>query len=86
VTLRAAVYCRVSDDRLGTRLGVARQEQDCRDLVERQAWEVAEAYVDNDMSAFGGKDRPGYRRVLADIEHGRIDVIVACAHGPAPPA
>jgi site-specific DNA recombinase len=33
-------------------------------------------YVDNDISAYSGKPRPEYKRLLADIEAGRIQVVV----------
>ncbi len=32
---RAAIYCRISDDREGLGLGVKRQEEDCLALAER---------------------------------------------------
>ncbi|MER5688882.1 hypothetical protein [Streptomyces sp. NPDC002205] len=32
---RAAIYCRISQDRGGAGLGVARQEEDCRALCAR---------------------------------------------------
>jgi site-specific DNA recombinase len=37
----AAIYCRISDDREGTGLGVDRQEEDCRALAQRKGWKVA---------------------------------------------
>src|SRR5688572_22951930 len=66
--MQAAVYTRISDDSLGTGLGVARQEADCRALAERLGWQVAEVYSDNDQSAFNGTSRPQYLRMLADLE------------------
>jgi DNA invertase Pin-like site-specific DNA recombinase len=71
-----AVYCRISDDRLGEGAGVARQEADCRALAERKGWPIAEVYVDNDISAWSGKKRPAYRRLLDDIKDGRVDAVV----------
>ena len=70
---RAGVYVRISSDVLG----VARQETDCRRLAEQRGWPVLEVYVDNDVSAFSGKPRPAYRRMLNDIGSGRIDLVVA---------
>lgn len=70
------VYVRISSDVLGEGLGVARQEQDCRALAARQGWEVAGVYVDNDVSAFSGKARPEYARLLADIKSGRLERVV----------
>ncbi len=74
---RAGVYVRISSDVLGEGLGVARQETDCRRLAEQRGWPVLEVYVDNDVSAFSGKPRPAYRRMLNDIGSGRIDLVVA---------
>ena len=58
-------------------LGVARQAQDCRALAERLGWGLAEEYVDNDVSAYSGKrQRPAYRRMLADVAAGQRDGVV----------
>jgi site-specific DNA recombinase len=56
-TVRAAVYCRISDDRRGLGLGVARQRQDCTELARRNGWQVAGTFIDNDVSAYSGKPR-----------------------------
>jgi DNA invertase Pin-like site-specific DNA recombinase len=36
-----------------------------------------EIYSDNDISAYSGKRRPGYRKLLADIQSGVVDVVIA---------
>lgn len=77
--MRAAVYVRISSDREGSGLGVARQEEDCRALCERLGWHVAEVYPDNDVSAYSGKKRPEWDRLNADIAAGQVDAI-ACWH------
>jgi len=77
--VRAAIYVRISQDRTGAGLGVARQEDDCRDLCTRKSWTVARVYVDNDVSAYSGRPRPQWQRLLADITAGRIGAI-ACWH------
>lgn len=66
--VRAGVYCRISEDRDGHAAGVGRQEADCRALCARLGWEVHEVYVDNDVSAYRGKARPGYARMLDDLK------------------
>jgi hypothetical protein len=53
--VRAAIYVRISSDRTGAGLGVARQEEDCRALCERLGWQVVRVYPDNDVSAYSGK-------------------------------
>lgn len=77
--VRAAIYVRISQDRTGAGLGVARQEEDCRRLVERNGWTVVEVYVDNDVSASSGKPRPGYERMLGAVAAGDLDAVI-CWH------
>lgn len=71
------IYCRISRVRDGSTLGVERQEPPTRTLVERLGGEVAEVYVDNDLSAFSGKHRPEFTRMLADLRDGRIRGVAA---------
>ena len=70
-----AVYARISSDD-GTALGVSRQVADCRELAGRLGWVVAEEYVDNDVSAFSGKRRPEYERMLDDLRDGVRDGVI----------
>jgi site-specific DNA recombinase len=74
---RVAIYCRISDDREGAGLGVARQEADCRVRADKLGWTVAGLYVDNDLSAYSGRVRPEYRRMLEDLRVGLVDVVIA---------
>lgn len=74
---RAVVYVRISDDRVGAGLGVARQEADCRKLCDERGWTVADVISDNDRSAYTGKRRPGYDRLIQGLVEGRWDVVVA---------
>lgn len=76
-TRRAAIYVRISQDRGGGGLGVKRQEQDARQLCERSGWDVVEVFSDNDISAFSGKARPGYRALLDALAAGHVDAVVA---------
>jgi DNA invertase Pin-like site-specific DNA recombinase len=77
VGVRAAVYCRISQDRGGGGLGVDRQREDCEALCETRGWAVGEVFVDNDISAYSGKPRPGYDRMLEGIKAGRFGAVVA---------
>lgn len=80
---RAGIYCRISRDRKVdggyTMLGVERQEEDCRELCKNLGWEVAEVFVDNDVSATTGKVRPAYKALLNAVRKETIDAIV-CWH------
>lgn len=73
---RTAIYTRISDDREGRGLGVARQEADCRDLAARRGWTVTEVFTDNDVSATAQRKRPAYERLLDAIEAGDVDALV----------
>lgn len=75
----AAVYARISLDLKGEGLGVERQLEDCRALAKRKGWTVVDEYVDNDISASSGKERPEYVRMLDDIRSGRIRAVVVYA-------
>jgi DNA invertase Pin-like site-specific DNA recombinase len=74
---RAGIYCRISQDREGAGLGVERQSEDCRALAEQLGWTVVDTYTDNDLSAYSGKARPDYERLLADIEAGKVTAVIA---------
>ncbi len=76
MTRRAAIYTRISKDREGAGLGVERQRQDCAELADRLGWQVVSHHSDNDLSAYSGKPRPGYRALLDDLENGRADAVV----------
>lgn len=75
--MRAAVYTRISDDRKGDRLGVQRQEKDCRELCAAREWEVVEVFEDDDRSAYSGRRRPAYERLLELLKDGAVDAVVA---------
>ncbi|WP_406442730.1 recombinase family protein [Streptomyces sp. NBC_01613] len=74
-TRRAAIYCRISQDRGGAGLGVARQEEDCRALCARMGWDVVAVHTDNDVSAYSGAPRPAWQELLAAVNRGEVDAI-----------
>lgn len=75
--IHAAIYCRLSSDRTGAGLVVERQERDCRDLARSLGWDVARVFTDNDISAYSGRRRPGYEAMLAAIDAGEVDGVLA---------
>jgi site-specific DNA recombinase len=75
-TVRAAIYTRISDDRLGEALGVARQERDDRELADRRGWVVERVFTDNDVSATSNRRRPEYEAMLEAIRAGDIDAVI----------
>lgn len=73
---RAAIYARISSDIEGKGAGVARQIEDCRALAESLGWTVAGEYIDNDVSAYSGRVRPEYQRLMSDIADGSVDGLI----------
>lgn len=87
---RAILLVRISDDRDGEGLGVARQERDGRQLAERLGWTIAEVVAENDTSAFKRRKvqlpdgttalrvvRPAFRRALELLGSGQCDGFLA---------
>lgn len=72
----AAIYARISQDRAGEGLGVKRQLADCRAEAEHRGWPVVAEFVDDDVSAYSGKNRPGYRAMLEAIREGQVDAVL----------
>lgn len=72
----AGIYARISNDPDDDRLGVTRQVADCEKLAADKGWPVLDRYVDDDKSAWSGKVRPQYRRLLDDLRSGRIDAVL----------
>ncbi|WP_326561383.1 recombinase family protein [Micromonospora sp. NBC_01796] len=80
---RGAKYRRISDDREGRELGIARQDEDLDELGEREGVVWVADYVDNDISAStrSSKPRPDYERMLRDAKAGQFEVIGAYTTG-----
>src|SRR5215469_8165872 len=72
----AGIYARISLDDDGQGAGVKRQLTDCRKAAKEQGWPIVDEYVDNDVSAYSGKRRPAFERMLADLAAGTIDGVV----------
>jgi DNA invertase Pin-like site-specific DNA recombinase len=73
------IYARISDDREGRQTGVDRQERQCRTLADKLGAEVVGVFTDDDRSAYSGKPRPGYARMLAYLRDGHADGALALA-------
>lgn len=71
------IYVRLSQDRAALGLGVERQLEDARALAKRRGWVVVAELVDNDMTGKGTVVRPGFESLVAMIEAGEIQVVVA---------
>ncbi|MDP9982938.1 DNA invertase Pin-like site-specific DNA recombinase [Pseudarthrobacter oxydans] len=75
---KAGIYTRISNDKEGAGLGVARQAEDCQELAAELGWDVVTVYEDNDISAYQRKRaRTGYQQMLVDLESGRTNAVLA---------
>jgi site-specific DNA recombinase len=72
----SADYNRVSDDDRGAAEGVESQHTDCAEFAEEIGRPLDATYQDNDISAFSGRERPEYLRLLDDVARGIIGAVV----------
>lgn len=79
MSVRAAIYARISSDPTGGEAGVGRQQEDAIALCERRGWEIVGTFVDNDASAskYSKKSRPAYKNLIEAIELGQVDAVAA---------
>jgi site-specific DNA recombinase len=75
--VKAAIYTRISSDPTRERLGVQRQEAECRALCASRRWTVGAVFEDDDRSAYSGKSRPQYDALLDAVRAGEIGAVVA---------
>ena len=75
VTLRVGLYGRESKDKTKS---IDDQLAESRDAAAERAWTVVAEYTDGvSASRFGTQVRRGWRRLLADLDAGELDAIVA---------
>ncbi|HUE31713.1 MAG TPA: recombinase family protein, partial [Mycobacterium sp.] len=75
--MRTAVYLRQSQDRTGEALGIDRQREEVKRLIEARGWTIGAEFVDNDVSALSRKPRPQFSAMMARVDAGEFDVIIA---------
>lgn len=74
----AAIYARISQSDPKVEK-TADQVKRCRALADREGYEVAAVFVDDGISAFTGKARPGWLQMIDGIAAKRFDVVLAVA-------
>lgn len=75
--IRAICYYRLSVNRSGETLAIDRQREDCRALIERNGWQLAGEYSDDNRSAWHEHTRrKGYDALCETIRRGECDVVV----------
>ena len=71
---RIAIYGRHSTDKQNPE-STNDQAETCKRVVDYLGGDVVDLYLDPEVSGYR-RDRPGLRRLLADVRYGRIDVVV----------
>lgn len=79
IDMRAAIYQRISQDRSGEGLGVARQEELNRAWAASRGWEVVVSFTDNDVSAFNDAKRPQFEALQQAIRDREVEAVVVYA-------
>lgn len=74
---RVLIYARISQDREGSELGIDRQREDCLAYAQSRGWQVVDVFADDDISAYSGRTRPEYKKLLEAIKAGRADAVLA---------
>ena len=72
----AAIYCRLSKDDLnfGESSSISTQKMILRKYAQMKNWTIYDIYVDDGWSG-ANFDRPGFKRMIADIEAGHISIV-----------
>lgn len=76
--MRAAAYIRVSTEEQVEGFSLAAQSRAIRAYCELQGWQLVGEYVDEGLSASkeSSAQRPEFRRILAAVEAGEVDVVI----------
>ncbi|MCL8025657.1 recombinase family protein [Nocardioides bruguierae] len=74
---RALIYTRVSRDDSGEGQSNQRQEESCRTFANLRGYEVVDVEADISTSAYSGKVRPAWSRVLERVRAEEVDIVLA---------
>lgn len=75
IALRGAIYCRMSKSNGEHKIEA--QEAMCRQMAAANGVEVVSVYVDDGVSAYSGRSRPGWGQMLEAVARGDMDVLLA---------
>lgn len=72
-----AIYCRLSKDdlSLGESSSISTQKMILKKYTHMKNWEIHEFYIDDGWSGTNF-ERPGFNKMIADIESGLIDIVL----------
>jgi site-specific DNA recombinase len=73
---RIAIYTRISMDPNGEEAGVERQLKGCKQLARKLGGRIVATFVDNDISAYRGKTRPEFEKLLKAMAASEFSVLI----------
>ena len=76
-TNRTAIYCRLSkdDEQVGDSVSIETQKMLLSSYCINQDFEIVDIYIDDGFSGLNF-NRPSFRKMINDIEDGKIDIVV----------
>lgn len=77
MSLRCAIYARVSTERQRDKHTIDSQLRLLPEHARRQGWKLVDTYVDDGISGKTIEARPAFQRLLADAETGLFDVVLS---------
>jgi DNA invertase Pin-like site-specific DNA recombinase len=74
---RAAIYCRLSKDdgKVTDSSSIQTQKDMLTRYVREQGWIICDYYMDDGYSGLTF-ERPDFKRMIADIENGKVDLVI----------
>ena len=75
-TAAVYAYMRISQDRDGTLVSVDNQRAELHQMAARLGLSIDREFVDNDISAYSGRERPAYRELVQALRRGPSVVLV----------
>jgi DNA invertase Pin-like site-specific DNA recombinase len=77
MSLKVAIYARVSTTRDAQKDSIDNQIANAMDLITRSGWTLAGTYIDNGISGLKLKNRAQMQRLLADAKKKKFDAVIA---------
>lgn len=76
-TWQVGIYCRLSkdDDQQGESASIGNQRELLTNYCKAQGWTIAQVYQDDGYTGLN-MERPGLKRLLSDVEQGRINLVI----------
>jgi site-specific DNA recombinase len=77
MSLKVAIYARVSTKRDAQKDSIDNQIAYAMDMITQKGWIVTDTYIDNGISGLRVKNRTEILRLLADTKKGKFDAVIA---------